>query len=908
MNGAGAAGAPGWYNAGVNWYATPIPDVLKELGADEHGFSFAAATERLREFGANELPKAKGDSLIVLFFRQFQSPLIYILLAAAAAVFMLGETADSIIIGIVLLFNAIVGTIQEGKAQNTLRALETFAETTATVLRDGTEVIIPDRDVVPGDIIFLNEGEKIPADARLLDVHTLKVDEASMTGESEPVGKTAETIPRENVPATEQLNMVFKGTNIVAGNGRAVVVATGLNTAIGAIARTLTSIESEIPLRANIRALSRAIIVVVALISGTLFALGLIGGQPLATIFATVVSLAVSIIPEGLPVVITLVLATGVWRMGKRNALVKRLQAVEALGQARIIAVDKTGTLTKNELVVYEVFAEGTTYHVGGVGYEPTGTIELSGAAIVPANHAALLFAGKVATLLANARVSYSEEDKRWRVAGDPTEAALLIFGEKAGFRKDDLLGESPLMSEIPFDYRLKYHATTHRVGGGLFTSVIGAPETVLALSTSVRTDGTVHPLDEHKRARLTAVSDGMSGRGLRVLAYAVREDTHPTQDAESIRDLVFGGFFGIVDTLRPDVAETVRRAEDAGIKVVMITGDHKLTARAIATEAGIFNEGDRVLTGEAMDALSDHELAARLTEVSVFARVTPEHKLRIIEAYKKRGEIIAMTGDGVNDAPSLVAADLGVSMGIIGTEVAKEASDIILLDDHFGSIISAVEEGRSIYITIKKVVLYLFSTSMGEALVILGALALGYPLPLLAVQIIWLNLVTDGFLTVAMGMEPKEEGLLSRHFERPKKYLIDRLMSVRMVLMALVMMVGTLYLFAANVGGDPTKAWTISLTVLAVFQWFNVWNCRSETKSIFSMNPFTNIYLVGATLIVVALQISALYTPFLQTILRTTTLSLSEWATVLLVASSILVVEEVRKLLVRGARAYARV
>lgn len=890
------------------WYAQSIPTVLKELGTDEHGLSALAAAERLRESGPNELPRAKLDGLFVIFLRQFESPLIYILLAAAVGVFLLGETADSIIIFIVLSFNAIVGTFQEGRAQNTLRALETFVRTTATVARDGTEIIIPDSEVVPGDILILNEGEKIPADARVLDARTLKVDEASLTGESTPVGKMAEALRGEQVPTAEQRNMVFKGTNIVAGNGRALVVATGLNTAIGAIARTLTSIESEIPLRANIRALSRMIILVVALISGTLLLLGLAKGEALPTIFATVVSLAVSIIPEGLPIVITLVLATGVWRMGKRNALVKRLQAVEALGQARIIAVDKTGTITKNELVVHEVFAEGTTYRVGGVGYEPTGTIELEGTAIVPANHDALLFAGKVAALLANARVSYFEADKRWRVAGDPTEAALLIFGEKVGFRKDDLLGESPLISEIPFDYRLKYHATTHKVGGSLFTSVIGAPETVLALSTRVRADGTVHPLDESERARLTAVSEGMSGRGLRVVAYAVRDDAHPAQNAEPIRDLVFGGFFGIEDTLRSDVAETVRRAENAGIKVVMITGDHKLTARAIATDAGIWRPGDSVLTGEAMDALSDRELAAQLAEVSVFARVTPEHKLRIIEAYKKRGEIIAMTGDGVNDAPSLVAADLGVSMGIIGTEVAKEASDIILLDDHFGNIISAVEEGRSIYITIKKVILYLFSTSMGEALVILGALALNYPLPLLAVQIIWLNLVTDGFLTVAMGMEPKEEGLLSRHFEHPKKYLIDRLMSVRMVIMALVMMVGTLYLFIANVGGDPTKAWTISLTVLAVFQWFNAWNCRSETTSIFSTNPFANKYLVGATLIVIALQVSALYTPFLQTILRTTPLSFSEWVLVLLVASSILAVEEARKLFVRGMRAYARV
>ncbi|HQT82737.1 MAG TPA: HAD-IC family P-type ATPase [Candidatus Paceibacterota bacterium] len=827
------------------------------------------------------------------------------LLAAAAAVLLLGEVTDGVIIFAVLLFNAIVGLIQEGRAQNTLRALTAFSETTATVMRDGTEVIIPDREVVPGDIVLLNEGEKVPADARIRTAHTLKIDEASMTGESEPVGKTADTISRENVPVAEQVNMVFKGTSIVSGNGEAVVVATGSATALGRIAHSIHTITSEIPLKADIRSLSRAIISVVTVVSVTILLLGLAEGQALSVIFATVVSLAVSIIPEGLPVVITLVLATGVWRMSKRNALVKRLQAVEALGQARVIAVDKTGTLTKNELVVREIYAEGTTYRVGGVGYEPTGAVEQDGAAVVPADHEALFFAGKVAALLANARVSYTEADKRWRVAGDPTEAALLVLGEKMGFRKDDLIAESPLLFEVPFDYRLKYHATTHAVDGTALVSVIGAPEAVIALCTRVRTGGTTRALSAAERTYVTEISDDMSGRGLRTVAYAVREDAHPAHDAEPIQHLVFGGFFGIQDTLRPGVAETVRRAEGAGIRVVMITGDHKLTARAIAKEAGIFHPGDRVLTGEEMDALSDTALAGQLEAVSVFARVKPEHKLRVIRAYQKRGEIIAMTGDGVNDAPSLVAADLGVAMGVIGTEVAKEAADIVLLDDNFGSIISAVEEGRSIYVTIKKVVLYLFSTSLGEVSVILGALILGFPLPLIAVQILWLNFVTDGFLDVALAMEPEERNLLRRRFERPKKYLVDYRMGLRMILMAAPMMVGTLSLFALNVGGDPVKAWTISLTILAVFQWMNAWNCRSETESVFR-DPFSNRYLIGATFTVVALQLLALYTPFLRAILHTVPLSFSEWLGIIIIASSILIVEEARKLLVRTAHTLA--
>ncbi|MBI4065789.1 HAD-IC family P-type ATPase [Candidatus Kaiserbacteria bacterium] len=891
----------------LDWYAKSTQEVLEEFGTNEHGLSSAVAAQRVKEFGFNELPKAKMEGYFAIFFRQFASPLIYILLAAGAAVFLLGETADSVIIFIVLFFNAIVGTIQEGRAQNTLRALEIFVQTTATVMRDGTEIIIRDREVVPGDILILNEGEKIPADARVLDAHALKVDEASLTGESNPVEKLSEIIKRRSVPTAEQHNIVFKGTNIVAGNGRALVVATGLKTVVGQIARAVATVDSDVPLKANIRALSRIIIAVVAFVSAALLLLGLFRGETLPVIFSTVVSLAVSVIPEGLPVVMTLVLATGVWRMSRRNALVKRLQAVEALGQARIIALDKTGTLTRNELVVREVFTDGAKYHIGGVGYESAGTVEIDGAVVVPANHEALLFAGKIATLVANARVSYLAEEKRWKVAGDPTEAAMLIFGEKIGFRKDDLLGESPLLSEISFDYKLKYHSTTHKIADTSLTSVIGAPEAIIALCNRILTGRITRAMDEKDRKHLTVIADKMSERGLRVVAYATREDAVISQDVNPIRHLVFGGFLGIQDVLRPEAANIVQRAAEAGIKVVMITGDHKLTARAIATEAGIWRAGDSILTGEEMNSLSDLELAARLAEVTVFARVTPEHKLRIIQAYRKRGEIVAMTGDGVNDAPSLVAADLGVAMGVAGTEVAKESADIVLLDDNFESIISAVEEGRSIYITIKKVILYLFSTSLGEMLVIIVALLIGFPLPLLAVQIIWLNLVTDGFLTVAMGMEPKEKGLLSRSFKRPKKYLVDNLMITRMILMALPMLIGTLYLFASNIDGDLTKAWTISLTVLAVFQWFNAWNCRSDTESVFRANPFANIYLVGATLVVITLQLLAVYTPFLQTILHTTPLSLSEWVVIILIASSVLFVEELRKLLVRVSRTISR-
>lgn len=884
-----------------HWSTKTISEIFEVLHTDERGLNKEEATRRLQEYGLNKLPEAKVDSLAVIFFRQFQSSLIYILLAASAIVFAMGEIIDGSIILAVLLFNAIVGTIQEGKAQNTLLALKKFVETNATVLREGEELIIPDSEVAPGDILILMEGDKIPADARIITSYNLKVDEASLTGESEPVHKIADVLDKPNLPTAEQKNMVFKGTHIVAGSGKAIVVATGLNTAVGKIAKEIVAIDTEIPLKANIRYLSRLIIITVASISVSLFFLGILLGKSFKEMFTIAVSLSVSIIPEGLPIVVTLVLATGVWRMSKRNALVKRLQAVEALGQARVIAVDKTGTITKNELVIQRVYVDGKFFAVAGIGYEPKGDIRLGENIIDPLNHPELLFTAKIAAFCANAHAAYDPENKKWRVFGDPTEAALAVFAEKIGFRKDDLERESPKTAEVPFDYKTKYHATVHSVEGRPLLTLVGAPEVVLRLSSQKWSADSPRELSKKDQENLESLFLEMSREGLRVLALAIKENAPQTIDPKDIRNLAFVGFVGMKDALRPEVKDAVKKAISAGIRVVMITGDHKLTAQSIAKEAGIYQKGDEVLTGQDIEAISDDELSQKLNKVSVFARVTPEHKLRIIAAYRKRGEVVAMTGDGVNDAPSLVAADLGVAMGRIGTEVAKEASDIVLLDDNFGSIVSAVEEGRNIYKTIKKVILYLFSTSVGEVLTIAGALFLDYPLPILAAQIIWLNFVTDGFLDVAIAMEPKEEGLLRGNFERPKKYLVDRLMAQRMFFMAVPMMIGTLFLFKRYFEIDMVKAWTISLTTLAVFQWFNAWNCRHESKSIFKMNPFSNKFLVGAMLIVISLQLLVIYNPFMQKLMRTTELSLAEWLMIIPVAASIVFVEELRKFFYRN-------
>lgn len=889
------------------WHTQSIEDIFRVLDTEAGGLSSAQASLRIKKYGENKLPEVAPDSLVRVFFRQFESPLIYVLIAAGGTVLILGEAIDAGVIFAVLFVNAVIGSIQEGRAQNTLASLRKFVETRATVMRDGREAIVSDTALVPGDIIVVQEGERIPADARLISAHNLRVDEAALTGESTPSRKVTDTPTWEGLAVAERHNMLFKGTHVARGSGRAVVVGTGVNTEIGTIAREIVSISTDVPLKLEIDKLARLIIFVTALIAVTLFTIGIIAGKAPAEMFLTVVALSVSVVPEGLPIVLTLVLATGVWRMGKQNALVKKMQAVEALGQIDILAVDKTGTLTKNQMVVQKIYVGGKHFSVGGIGYAPHGDIVLGGAEVEPANHPELLLVGKISSLTADARVLWNEESNEWNLSGDPTEAAMLVLSQKLGFHKDILENEFPVIAEQPFDYNLKYHAVINKEGDTKVLSLGGAPEIVLDFCNSYFRDGQSVPLDALARTEIESALVAMSKEGLRVIALAVHTGAENLPSVAGLSNATFVGFLGMHDALRSDVSGMVSRVHDAGVRTIMITGDHRITAHSIALEAGIFHEGDKIITGREIDLMSDDELSKAVSNVSVFARVTPEHKLRIIRAYKSLGNIVAMTGDGVNDAPSLSAADLGVSMGTIGTEVAKEASDIILLDDNMGSIVSAIEEGRSIYKTIKKVILYLFSTSAGEVLTIAGAILLGYMVPILPAQIIWLNFVTDGFLDTALAMEPKERGILLEPRTKESRRLVDRQMMVRIVLMASIMAIGTLYLFGQYEGGDHAKAWTISLTLLAVFQWFNVLNCRSHRRSILQINPFSNLFLLGAFAIVISLQIGAMYTSVGQNLLHTVPLSLSEWGTILAIASSIIIVEEIRKLVYRIRKPYMK-
>lgn len=880
----------------MNWYNLNPDEVIKKLDSRLSGLKEQEVKERIKQVGPNKLPEAKVDSLLTIFWHQFKSPLIYVLLGAALVFFLLGDYIDGLIVLAVLTFNAVIGTVQEGKAQNALAALKKFVETNTTVIREGRELIVSDKEIVPGDIIVLQEGEKIPADARVIESHQVRVDEAALTGKSHPIYKKAEAIKGEAVLA-DQMNMVFKGSYVLAGVGRAVVVSTGANTAIGQVSQEIAAIDTTSPLKDNIKKLSRLIIIAFALVAAGLFAFAWLAGQNMLETFEVIVAIAVSVIPEGLPVVITLVLATGVWRMGKRNVLVKRLQAVESLGEAHVIAIDKTGTITKNELVVRELYVSGQRFQVTGVGYQPEGRVLFNDRPADEKRWPELFRVAQAAAFAGSARLAYLEEEDRWRVAGDPTEAALQVLAQKMGVRREDILKEKPIIQRMPFDYQAKYQAAVFKEGDKKTLIVVGAPEMVIDFCSGWQKEDKRLQLTAERRAELKQVFESMAEDGLRVLAFAERE-VSGSVDSNNLPKLNFLGFCGMRDAIRPEAARAVRKLQAAGLKVAMITGDYEAAARAVAREANIFLEGDQSLSGSELDQMSDEELEMKLNRVSVFARVTPKHKLRIVRAYRRRKEVVAMTGDGVNDAPSLMAADLGVAMGRLGTEVAKEASDIILLDDNLESIVAAVEEGRGIYQSIKRVILYLFATSAGEILLISAAFLLRLPLPLIAAQIIWLNVVTDGSLDVALAFEPRTESLLKAKSKKTKPHLVDSLMGLRILLMSIPMMLGTLWIFSQYYDFDLAKAQTLALTTMAVSQWFNAWNCRSQNKSIFKLNPLSNRFLLGVMLIVVLLQILVVYNPWMQVVFRTTALTLSEWLIAISLAATVIIGEEIRKMI----------
>ncbi len=874
-------------------YAKSYSEVLANFNSTEEGLSREDVDVRLKEYGRNIFHPYKSDSIFKIAINQFASPLMYVLLIAGFVVLIFSGWTDSAIIFLVIILNALIGIFEETKSRNSMQALLNFSKSNAKVIREGVERSVSDEEVVPGDILVLRQGDKVVADARIISASGFRVVESSLTGESEPVEKNTDILVSDT-ELPDQLNMVFRGTLAVAGNATAVVVAIGSNTVFGKVAEKVSLIDAEMPLKQKIRKLSQYIGIAIFLCVTAFFYIGIFRGMPIFDIFMASVAMAVSLIPEGLPVVITLVLAKGVYRMAKRNALVKNMQAVEALGQASIIAVDKTGTITKNELTVLSVYINNKEYSVTGSGYDPKGDIIYKDEIIEVLNHPDLVFAGKIASLSADASISINEKGSA-QVSGDPTEAAMLVFGEKIGFKQSEAMAEQPMVFEKPFSYESRFHFTLHKDGDRYLGIAVGEPESLITHISKVWTLDGETEISNKNYEDIEAKIELFGSKGLRVIMFASCYLEEPSIDFGFMPKLSFGGLFGMADVLREGVVEAIDKTREAGIRVVMITGDHLGTAKAIAAEAHIWKEGDIVISGKDLHTLRIND-EGDLGNVSVFGRVLPEHKLEIVEAYKRKGEIVGMTGDGVNDAMSLRAAHLGMAMGEGGTDVAKEASDIILLDNNFNTIVEAISEGRAIYSTIKKVVLYLLSTGIGEFLSIAGAIILGFDVPLLPSQILWLNLVTNGVVVVALAFEPKPDIVKSR---RSSGEIYGRDEFFRSMIMGAVMMIGTLYIFEKNIEFGFVAASTLALSLLAIFQWFNIWNCRSSIGSAF-YKPFSNKYLILSVLASLALHLFAVYTPIMQSLLKTQSMYLSDWLLLFIIGSSIVWVEELRKLSVR--------
>ncbi|PIR44696.1 MAG: hypothetical protein COV10_03315 [Candidatus Vogelbacteria bacterium CG10_big_fil_rev_8_21_14_0_10_51_16] len=888
------------------WHTLTPAAALKALATTRSGLTEHEVKLRLERDGLNSLPDAPPPTWAEIVLRQFTDPLIVVLMVSAAAVAFIGDHVDAIVIAVVLLLNAIIGAYQGGKAEGALRSLKRFTKGTAAVLRGGRTRTLVDVGIVLGDIIVLAEGDRVPADGRLIEVRDLAVDEALLTGESMAVEKQTEALARPKLPVHEQKCMVFKGTAVTRGRALAVVTATGTATAIGTIAHELEGAEQDTPLKVSIKRLSRGILWGIGIIVSTTYFVGIGIGVPAREMFAGAVAIAVSAVPSGLPIVVTVVLAVGVTRMAKRHALVKRLQAVEALGRVNVLAVDKTGTLTLNEMRVQEAIVEGKRYAVGGLGYEPTGFITHGKKVVEPHENPGLMELARLVTRSSTAIIESKHGGKQWHVvSGDPTEAAMITFGAMLGFDRATIEAAHPVLREYPFHRETKYHAAIHDVAGVPTLSVAGAPEAIMEKVVTYWQRGGCARCGIKEREWYDAQVRELSEKGLRVIAVGRRENAPLVAKAEEIDELCLVGLLGIADSLRASAVSAIRDIRATGIKVVMITGDHPLTARAIAKSVGIAHD-PAVLTGLEIEEADDKKLLELVPSRDVFARVTPEHKLRIVKALRENGDTVAMTGDGVNDALSLVGADLGIAMGGEGTEVAREAADIVLVDGNLSTLGAAVEEGRSITISLKQVLLYLFSTSIGELLFVVGALFVGSALPITASQIIWLNFVTDGILVIPLVLEPK----LARSRESGpirSRSLIDTSMALRIFLMS-VTMVGATALFVYILGDIVQGALlqTAILTALAASQWWNAWNCRSRTASIASRRVPMNWYLLGATTVAVLMHVVITTVPTLQRVFGTVAMDARLWFLAIAFAGTIVLMEEIRKFIVRHAQSSA--
>ncbi len=878
----------------MSWYQLDVKETFQELRTSEEGLTDAQVKERLAQYGPNIFAQEEKLRRLKILLHQFQSPLIYILIIAGIVTFLLREYIDTGVIMAVVILNAIIGYIQEFKAEESMRALKKMVLPKARVVREGKEKEITGEQLVPGDIVVMASGGKVPADLRLFKTIELKIEEAALTGESIPVEKTTSSIKEANLTPGDQINMAFMGTIAVSGRGRGVVVETATRTVLGQIAEQVREVSTaKAPVQDKLERFAKLIGIVVIGFSSAVFGIGIWMGAKVSEMFMVAVATAVSAIPEGLPIAVTVAMAIGVSRMARRNAIVRKLPAVETLGSTTIICSDKTGTLTKNEMTVRLIYDGQHTYEVTGSGYEPKGEILHEKLPAKTNELRDLQYVSRIG-LLCNESNIY-QEDGEYKVDGDPTEGALIVAAMKTGLNPVEERENYPEIAILPFESERGYMATLHKHADKKFIFVKGAPERVLDMCTDCLTDA------ELKSKEILNVCKNFAQEGLRVLAMGFKEvlpdmEELTYQDVES--GIIYAGLQGMMDPPRPEAIEAIEGCKQAGIRTIMITGDHAITAVAIAKTLRI-GEGDpNVLTGKELEAMSEEELFRRVKDVSVYARVSPTHKLMITQQLLKHGEVVAVTGDGVNDAPALKAAQIGIAMGKTGTDVAKEASDMVLADDNFATIFSAVEGGRVVYDNIKKVTLFLVSCGLGELLAILATIVMRLPIPYIPVQILWLNLVTNGLQDVALAFEPGEKGVLRRSPKSPKEGILSSLMIQRTFLMGTVLALGTLFIFISDLkSGVPLeRARTAALTTMVFFQFYQALNCRSETRSIFRMSLLSNPFLLFSMIAAFFAQLAVLYVPALQWIFRTVPLSMMDWLKIAVVTVTIIIAVEIDK------------
>jgi Ca2+-transporting ATPase len=842
------------------WHALEVTEALDKLKTHPQGLTQEDVLNRLKQYGVNELVAVGKTSPLTILFRQFKSILILILIGATIISLLTGHVVDAVVIFVIVLISAVLGFTQEYRAERALETLKKMLSPTATVIRDGKETTVPAKDVVPGDILVLREGDKVPADARLFETINLQTNEASLTGESMPIFKETTRLA-EDISILDRKNMVFSGTEVTSGKGKALVVATGMNSEFGKIAAQVTVVaKEETPLEKRTKELGKWLGVVALAISVTVFIIGIFREMPLLEVVLFSIALAVAAVPEALPAVVTSSLAIGMYKMAKRNALVRKMPAVETLGSITVICSDKTGTLTKGEMTVRKIYVDNKMVSVTGVGYEPKGEFQIEGNDDVTQSEPfSLLMNG---ALLCNDAELIVEEEKL-RVKGDPTEGALLIVAAKAGVQHNEVRVKYPRISELPFSSDRKRMTSVHHLPNGeQIVYMKGAPEVILDRCSYVYESGDVEKLTEKRRKEILKINKEMAGEALRVLGMAYKKTSanNTNFNEETLeKDLVFLGLLGMIDPPREEAIKAVEVCKQVKIKPIMITGDHKLTALAIAKEMGIYQEGDIVLTGEDLEKMNGKQFEDMVEKVTVYARVSPAHKLKIVEAWKKKGHVVAMTGDGVNDAPALKHADIGVAMGITGTEVTKEASDLVLADDNFATIVSAIELGRWIYDNIKKYLTYLLQANLVEIAVLSIAVLAGYPTPLLPVQILYINLATDGLPAIALGVSPPDPDIMKRPPRSPKETVFTKDVKSFLLMLMLIEVPLLLWVFLSAFQFGEQIAQTRLFLVLVFFELILALNCRSLKYTLLKVRPHKSLLLAvlwEASLMLILLNI----------------------------------------------------